>query len=277
MAPATVNNHLAHLSAFFTWTRTHAAAKVLPGGDPTKGVDALPLPAPEVRALTEAQVRTVKNILDRLEHFHRLKGRRHQGRGAVAVRHGHARPLRDRALVHVLLGTGLRRAELVGLDLDQLVPAEPEELRRVKKARLEKVRGKGRTTRTVFLGRDARAALADYLEYERPGDTDPASVALFLAAASIASRRAGGGLSPRTVNTVLGQVGRVHDAEVEGERQLGVLRPHDGRHTFAYRLSAASGHNRPELERRLGHANDRYLRLYTNPPEDVAAGWAEEL
>jgi len=49
------------------------------------------------------------------------------------------------------------------------------------------------------------------------------------------------------------------------------------RHTFAYRLSAASGHNRAELERRLGHANDRYLRLYTNPPEDIAAGWAEDL
>ncbi len=32
-----------------------------------------------------------------------------------------------------------------------------------------------------------------------------------------------------------------------------------------------------ELERRLGHANDRYLRLYTNPPEDIAAGWAEDL
>jgi hypothetical protein len=24
---------------------------------------------------------------------------------------------------------------------------------------------------------------------------------------------------------------------------------------------------RAELERRLGHANDRYLRLYTNPPD----------
>ena len=66
--------------------------------------------------------------------------------------------------------------------------------------------------------------------------------------------------------------------EVEGtDRKLGVLAPHDARHTFAYRLSAASGHNRAELERRLGHANDRYLRLYTNPPEDIAAGYIEDL
>ncbi|WP_239342144.1 hypothetical protein [Frankia sp. CiP3] len=41
--------------------------------------------------------------------------------------------------------------------------------------------------------------------------------------------------------------------------------------------SKESGHNRAELERRLGHANDRYLLLYTNPPEDVAAGWVEKL
>jgi hypothetical protein len=32
-----------------------------------------------------------------------------------------------------------------------------------------------------------------------------------------------------------------------------------------------------ELERRLGHANDRYLRLYTNPPHDIAAGSVENL
>src|SRR3954471_365016 len=53
--------------------------------------------------------------------------------------------------------------------------------------------------------------------------------------------------------------------------------PHDLRHTFGYRLSETSGHNRAELERRLGHANDRYLRLYTNPPEDIAAGYVEDL
>jgi len=79
-------------------------------------------------------------------------------------------------------------------------------------------------------------------------------------------------LSPRTINTIVGEVGRIHDLEVDGpERQLGTLRPHDARHTFAYRLSAASGHNRAELERRLGHANDRYrgstpTRPRTSPP-----------
>ena len=53
-------------------------------------------------------------------------------------------------------------------------------------------------------------------------------------------------------------------------------RTHDLRHTFGYRLSETSGHNRAELERRLGHANGRYLRLYTNPPDDIAAGYVED-
>ena len=278
MAPATVNNHLAHLSALFSWITVHAPAGLLRHGDPTKKVALLRLPAPQVRALSGAQVRTVKNVLDRIEGFHQLGGRRHRGGRAAPAVHRHARPLRDRAIVHLILGTGLRRAEVTGLDLDQLEPADPAELRRVKRARLNGVRGKGRTSRTVFLGRNARHAIAGYLESERPGDADHRSEALFLAASSISARRPGGRLSPRSVNTIVAGIGRLHDAETaDRERQLGVLRPHDLRHTFGYRLSEASGHNRAELERRLGHANDRYLRLYTNPPDDIAAGYVEDL
>ena len=230
MAPATVNNHLAHLSALFTWTATHAPAGLLPQGDPTSRVEPLRLPAPEPRALSAAQVRTVKNVLDRLEGFHRLRGGHHRGRDGERQVHRHARPLRDRAIVHLLLGTGLRRAEVAGLDLAQLTPRDPNALRQARRARLTGVRGKGRTSRTVFLGLDTRTALADYLEQGRPTDVDPreGSDALFVAAASIATRRHGGRLSARSVNTIVAEVGRVHDLEVTGtDRKLGRLRPHD--------------------------------------------------
>jgi integrase len=142
------------------------------------------------------------------------------------------------------------------------------------------VRGKGRTIRTVFLGQDARTALADYLDHERPGDADDESAALFLAASSVGARRKGGRLSPRTINNIVAEVGRAHDAqfdESEADRRIGGLTPHDGRHTFACRLSKQSGHNRAELERRLSHANERYLKLYTNPPDDEAAELVEDL
>lgn len=49
MAPATVNNHLAHVSALFSWITAHAPAGLPPSGDPTKRVEPLRLPAPEVQ------------------------------------------------------------------------------------------------------------------------------------------------------------------------------------------------------------------------------------
>lgn len=138
VAPATVNTRLASLSGFTTWVCTHDPA-ALPHGNPCARVGDLPLPPLEPRALTPRQVRTLKNVLDRLPRFHQHKGRRRLAAGEL---HGHARPLRDRVIVHTLLGTGLRREELVNLDLDQVTPNTPQELRAAKKAKISGVRGK---------------------------------------------------------------------------------------------------------------------------------------
>ncbi|SEH03632.1 hypothetical protein SAMN05444920_14046 [Nonomuraea solani] len=165
LAPATVNTHLASLSGFTTWVCTHDPA-ALPHGNPCAKVGDLPLPPLEPRALNPGQVRTLKNVLDRLPRFHQHKGRRRSGAGEL---HGHARPLRDRAIVHTLLGTGLRREDLVNLDLDQIVPNTPEALRAAKKAKISGVRGKGRTSRTVFLGADGRTRPVRLSRARAPG------------------------------------------------------------------------------------------------------------
>lgn len=273
LASSTVNAHLASLSGFLTWVGAHTP-DALPHGNPITRVKSLPLPPLEPRALSEAQVRSLKNLLDRLERFYRRKGRRRIGDEV----HGHGRPLRDRALIYLLLATGLRREELVRLDLVQVSPHEPEKLRAAKRARIAGVRGKGRTRRHVFLSADARAALADYLEHERAHDAGPEALALFLSAATIRSRRADGRLSARSVNTICAQVGRWHDAEhADPERHIAPLRPHDLRHTFAFRLAAETGADAYELQRRLGHASGRYIDRYTNPPEHVAAAYVERL
>ena len=65
-----------------------------------------------------------------------------------------------------------------------------------------------------------------------------------------------------------------------GEHQLALLMlkvlPADGvLPEAAGNPGETSGHNRAEP--RLGHANDRYLRLYTNPPDDIAASYIEDL
>ena len=274
LGPSTVNNHLASLAGFCSWVAAQAP-EALPGGNPTSGVRTLALAPLEPRALTPAQVRSLKSVVDRLERFHAPKGRRND-RGEA--QHGHARAMRDRAIVYVLLSTGLRREELVTLDVTQVSPREPGPLREAKRARLTAVVGKGGTTRTVFLSADARTALADYLEHERPNDASDETSALFLSAASIASRRPGGRLSPRSINLVLERIGRWHDAEhSDPARWVSPLRPHDLRHTFAFALAETTGKDAYELERRLGHRSQRYIARYTNPPEEIAASYVEAM
>jgi integrase len=166
---------------------------------------------------------------------------------------------------------------LTRLDLDQLVPSAPRELRNARQARITRVQGKGKTERTVFLSADARAALADYLAQERPKDAGDGPPALFLSAVGIPARAPDGRLSPRAVNLILEQIGRWHDAEItDPQRQLSPLRPHDLRHTFAFHLAQVTGADAYELERRLGHRSQRYIQRYTNPPETVAARYIEE-
>ena len=274
LSPATVNNHLASLSGFTTWVSVQAPG-LFATGNPSTGVPTLPLPPLEPRSLTPAQVRSLKNLCDRLERHSEHKGRR-RGSEAPPKRHGHSRPARDRAIVFLMLSTGLRRLEVVLLDLDQVQPAQPTQLHTARRARLMGVRGKGKTQRTVFLSVDARHALADYLDEERSFDATPESTALFLSAASIKSRRSDGRLSGRSINTILGRIGRLHDAEhTELERRISPLRPHDLRHTFAFQLAQATNADPYELERRLGHRSQRYIARYTNPPEHVAASYVE--
>jgi integrase len=276
LAPATVNNHLASLSAFTTWVAVQAP-DIFPVGDPAKGIRELGLPPLEPRAFSPAQVRSLKNLCDRLERFHRLKGQRWANGSAPAPVRAHGRPWRDRAIIYVLLSTGLRREELLNLNLDQLVPHSVEGLRQARQGRLTGVQGKGGTERTVFLSADARQALTDYLEKERPRDAGEGTAALFLSATGIPARAADGRLSLRAVNLILEQIGRWHDAELkDSSRHVSPLRPHDLRHTFAFHLAQATGADAYELERRLGHRSQRYIQRYTNPPEAVAAAYIEE-
>ena len=161
LAPATVNNHVASLSGFTTWVSAQEPG-LFTTGNPSTGVPVLPLPPLEPPSLTGAQVRSLKNLCDRLKRYSEHKGRR-RGRGGPPKLHGHSRPVRDRAIVFLLLSTGLRRQELVLLDVNQVQPSQPALLRYARRARIVGVRGKGKTQRTVFLSVDAHHALADYL------------------------------------------------------------------------------------------------------------------
>ena len=279
LASATINHHLASLSSFATWICTQNNT-LFSMGDPTKGIGDVTLPPLEPRALSEQQVQSLKNLCDRLLPYYRLKGRQWNPMDEETPLRLHARPWRDRAIVFVLLSTGLRREELVNLNISQVRPNTADGLRAARRARINGVKGKGKTQRHVFLSADARLALADYLDQEHLKDKVDMPIEktpLFLSAEGIPLRSSDGRLSSRSINNILDQIGRWHDAELDDtERHISPLRPHDLRHTFAFQLAKATGADAYELERRLGHRSQRYIQRYTNPPEDVAASYIEE-
>jgi integrase/recombinase XerC len=148
--------------------------------------------------------------------------------------------IRDRAIAELFYSSGLRLAELVALDVDDLD----------RQQRLVTVTGKGRKTRTVPVGTVALDALEAWLRV-RPSlqaDAD-GSRALFTS-----SR--GNRISLRNIQARLRLQGRR-----SGMRQD--VHPHMLRHSFASHLLESSGDLRA-VQELLGHANIGTTQIYTH-------------
>jgi integrase/recombinase XerD len=150
------------------------------------------------------------------------------------------RALRDRALVELLYGGGLRVGEAVALTRGE-VDLE---------ARLVRAVGKGNKERIVPIGRAAADALRRYLSRGRPFLDSRRRPELFLNARGGALTRAGVFLILR------GLAGR---AGLEPER----VHPHLLRHSFATHL-LEGGADRRSLQEMLGHADLATTELYTH-------------
>lgn len=147
--------------------------------------------------------------------------------------------LRDRGILELLYGAGLRVSELTGLDVDD-VDLEEGAVR---------VLGKGGKEREVPVGRYARDAVAAYLTRGRPAMVRPSTRgALFLSAR-------GGRLTRQSVARLL-----------EGyARGVGIDRrvsPHDLRHSFATHLLDGGADVRV-VQELLGHASVATTQIYT--------------
>ncbi|MDE2138126.1 MAG: tyrosine recombinase XerC [Gammaproteobacteria bacterium] len=145
---------------------------------------------------------------------------------------------RDRALMELLYSSGLRLAELVGLDLRDL------DL----KDRTVRVLGKGRKSRIVPVGRLALAALRAWLK-ERAALAAPDELALFVA-------RTGRRLGPRAIQARVDYWAR--------RQGLGMhVHPHLFRHSFASHLLESGGELRG-VQELLGHADISTTQIYTH-------------
>jgi integrase/recombinase XerC len=210
---ASLHRLKAAVKAFFAWARdTGIVAE-----DLARGVRLKRLPRKPPSFLTQAEKRKLLKEL--------------KGRNTPADR-------RDRVIFELLLGTGIRLGELVGLDLDD-VDLDAKHLR---------VRAKGNICQVKFLKSDLRSLLRAWLNERRRMAPDGAR-ALFL------SNR-GTRITPRQVARRLD--GWLARAGI-GKR----LSPHGLRHTFATHLYDATS-DLLVVQRALGHRDIATTEIYTH-------------
>ena len=151
--------------------------------------------------------------------------------------------VRDRSILEILYGCGLRLSELVGLRLGD-VGWEQSILR---------VHGKGDKERVVLLGRPAEIALGDYLELARPElRSERSSDWLWL-------NRFGGSLSARAVQL------SVRRYAVAAGLPPGI-HPHLLRHSFATHM-LEGGADLRVVQELLGHSSVSTTQVYTHVTE----------
>jgi integrase/recombinase XerC len=145
---------------------------------------------------------------------------------------------RDRAIMELLYSSGLRLAELVGLNPGDVDLNDG----------LVRVTGKGSKQRIIPVGRKALAAVAEWQRI-RANDADFKEQALFVG-------QRGKRISPRTVQAMV----RRRAVEVGLPKRV---YPHLFRHTFATHMLESSGDLRG-VQEMLGHADISTTQVYTH-------------
>jgi integrase/recombinase XerD len=152
---------------------------------------------------------------------------------------------RDKAILSLMLDTGLRAMEVCSLRLDD-VSISPQES-------FVRVHGKGRKQREVGLGKQSKRAMRRYELNGRPKSESP----LFFL------DRAGKTLTPNAIDRMLYRL-----RDVAGRKQFDGIRvsAHTLRHSFAVHYMQQGSGDIYKLSRLLGHENvsttERYLRAF---------------
>ncbi|WP_027329699.1 tyrosine recombinase XerC [Marinimicrobium agarilyticum] len=145
---------------------------------------------------------------------------------------------RDRALLELIYSSGLRLAEAVGLNIQDVDLREGAVI----------VTGKGNKTRQLPVGKPARAALKTWLQ-ERGPMAPPEESALFIG-------QRGKRLTPRAVQLRMQQLSIKQNMDEP-------VHPHMLRHSFASHMLESSGDLRL-VQELLGHANISTTQVYTH-------------
>lgn len=218
-APTSIARKISAVRAFLRWARRDGLIKE----DPSASIRNPKTPARLPRVLGEAGVTALVQAPD-------------------------ASPfgLRDRALLEVLYGSGIRAFEVRGLDIAD-IDLEALEVR---------IRsGKGGAERIALIGEPAATAIADYLQCGRPaivagGRARPAEDPALLL------NRFGTRLSTRGIQRIVERYGGAAGARFKPT-------PHSLRHAFATHL-LDHGADLRTIQELLGHRNIATTQVYTH-------------
>ena len=153
--------------------------------------------------------------------------------------------LRDRAILEVLYGCGLRASEICGLNLDNLYLDDG----------FLRVFGKGSKERIVPIAGAAERALRTYLAEGRSTLARGAAAANPDARAAVFLNQRGGRLGRQSVFNLVRKAGRAINRYD--------LHPHTLRHSFATHM-LKGGADLRVLQEILGHADMSTLQVYTH-------------
>ncbi len=213
-SPATINRKTACLRSFYR----HLRREELIDADPTAAL------APPAKSRKLPRVLTYAEVKRLLE----------------SVGDNDPIGLRDRALLEVMYGCGLRASEAVGLDVNEV------DLRRG----FVRPHGKGNKERIVPLGRQAEAAVSRYLRTGRP------KLVGSRARSRLFVNFRGGPLTRQGLYKIIRR--RARQVGLEGK-----MSPHTLRHSFATHL-LSGGCDLRSVQEMLGHADVATTQLYTH-------------
>ena len=233
---ASIARRLASLRTFFKFCMREKLLR----DNPARFVPRPKLPKRVPRVLTAEEL---NGFLDSLGHGiggpQSRSGRHRIGRSPEEAK---AMLKRDRAILELLYGSGLRVSELSGLDMENLDRQE----------QMLRVLGKGRKQRQVPYGRKAQEALEVYW---------PMREAILARARTARTVQAvflnpmGGRLTTRSVRTLVKKYARLTNVNWD-------LHPHALRHAFATHL-LADGADLRAIQELLGHVSLSTTQRYT--------------
>jgi integrase/recombinase XerC len=170
-----------------------------------------------------------------------------KGKRARKLTPGHERDARlilkrDRAILELLYGSGLRVSELIGLDLGSID----------RRGQMLRVLGKGRKERVIPYGSKAQDALEAYWPVRKEILEKPGPKADFQA---VFLNHRGGRLMDKSIRLLVKKYARLANANWD-------LHPHSLRHAFATHL-LADGADLRAIQELLGHVSLSTTQRYT--------------